>query len=111
MKLENCLRQILYFSERVNGKFSLRRNFEINKGNKVLIIEDVITTGKSILECEELVKKYQGLTIGFACIIDRSNNNFKTEKKIVSQVKLDIPTFKPDNLQKRFIPDQTNKAW
>ena len=44
------------FSERVNGKFSLRRNFEIKKGNKVLIIEDVITTGKSILECEELVK-------------------------------------------------------
>ena len=88
------------FSERVNGKFSLRRNFEINKGNKVLIIEDVITTGKSILECEELVKKHQGLTIGFACIIDRSNNNFKTEKKIVSQVKLDIPTFKPDNLPK-----------
>tara|TARA_B100001989_G_C24482255_1_gene435068 strand:+ start:112 stop:696 length:585 start_codon:yes stop_codon:yes gene_type:complete len=99
-EIGKLLKKNTIFSERVNGKFSLRRNFKIKKGNKVLIIEDVITTGKSILECEELVKKFEGLTIGFACIIDRSNSNFKTDKKIVSQVKIDIPTFKSDNLPK-----------
>jgi orotate phosphoribosyltransferase len=44
------------FSERVNGKFELRRNFKIEKGKNVLIIEDVITTGKSSIECSQLVK-------------------------------------------------------
>ena len=45
------------FSERVKGKFQLRRGFSIKKDTKVLIVEDVITTGKSILECAKLVKK------------------------------------------------------
>ena len=49
------------------------RDFAIRKNQKVLIVEDVITTGKSSLECSDLVKKNGGLVIGYACIIDRSN--------------------------------------
>ncbi len=87
------------FCERVNGKFKLRRGFNIRKNSKVLIVEDVITTGKSSLECAKLVKKAKAKLIGFACIIDRSNKKkLKIYKKIVSQVKIDVPTFNKKNL-------------
>ena len=86
------------FSERVNGKFELRRGFFINKNSKVLIVEDVITTGKSSLECSELVTKANAEVIGYACLIDRSNNNSKLDKKIVSQIELNIPTYSEKNL-------------
>ncbi len=88
------------FAERVNGKFQLRRNFNIEKNSNVLIIEDVITTGKSSLECAKLIKSYNANTIGFGCIIDRSNGESLIEEKIVSQLTLDIPTYSDDNLPK-----------
>ncbi len=88
------------FSERVDGKFVLRRNFSIKENNKVLIIEDVITTGKSSLECSKLVNSVGAKIIGYACIIDRSNGKTDIKEKIVSQIKLDIPTYTKDNLPK-----------
>ena len=60
------------FCERVNKKFQLRRGFSIKPKSKVLIVEDVITTGKSSLECTKLIKKFKSSNIGFACIIDLS---------------------------------------
>ncbi len=89
------------FSERVNGEFKLRRDFIINKNDKVLIMEDVITTGKSSLECSELVKNVGAKIIGYACIIDRSSGNSVIESKIVSQIKLDIPTYTKDKIPKK----------
>ena len=88
------------FCERVKGKFSLRRGFLIKKNSKVLIVEDVITTGKSSLECVNLIKKSKAKILGFACLIDRSNKkNLKIKnKKIISQVKIDVPTYKKNNL-------------
>ncbi len=87
------------FCERVSGKFTLRRGFYIKKNSKVLIVEDVITTGKSSLECVKLIKKSGAKLAGFACIIDRSNNkNLKIKNKIVSQIKINIPTYKKQNL-------------
>jgi len=88
------------FCERVKGKFKLRRGFSIKKNSRVLIIEDVITTGKSSLECVKLIKKSQAKHLGFACIIDRSNNKkLKIKNKtIVSQVKINVPTFNRNNL-------------
>ena len=88
------------FSERVDGKFKLRRDFTIKKDNKVLIIEDVITTGKSSLECSELVSNAGAKIIGYACIIDRSKGKSAIQEKIVSQIKLDIPVYTKDNLPK-----------
>jgi len=88
------------FSERVDGEFKLRRDFKIEKGNKVLIVEDVITTGKSSLECSKLVSSNNAEIIGYACIIDRSNGQSNIKDKIVSQVKLNIPTYKKENLPK-----------
>ncbi len=87
------------FCERVKGKFYLRRGFRIKPRSKVLIIEDVITTGKSSLECVKLIKKSNAHVAGFACIIDRSNKKqLKISKKIISQVKLMIPTFSKNNI-------------
>jgi orotate phosphoribosyltransferase len=88
------------FCERVNGEFKLRRDFVIKKNDKVLIVEDVITTGKSSQECSELVNHASAKIIGYACIIDRSNDESVLKGKIVSQVKLNIPTYTKDNLPK-----------
>jgi len=88
------------FSERVEGQFKLRRDFQIPNKSKVLIVEDVITTGKSSIECAKLAELSGGEVIGFACLIDRSNGNSSINKKIVSQVKINIPTYNEKDLPK-----------
>ena len=92
------------FAERYEEKLVLRRGFEIPKNSKVLIVEDVITTGKSALECSELVKQLDSKVIGYSCIIDRSNDNSLIKQKIISQIKLKMEIFKktdlPDELKK-----------
>ena len=99
-ELGKLLNKITIFSERVNGEFKLRRDFKIEKGSKVLIVEDVITTGKSSLECSKLVTSNNAVILGYACIIDRSNGKSFIKDKIVSQVKLNIPTYEKDKLPK-----------
>ena len=89
------------FCERVNGKFTLRRGFSIKKNSRVLIIEDVITTGKSSLECVQLIKKSKASLVGFASIIDRSTKKtLKIKQKIISHLKIDVPTYKSNQLPK-----------
>ena len=98
-EIGRILKKETIFCERVNGKFKLRRGFHIKPKSKVLIVEDVITTGKSSLECAKLISKSRSTLIGFACIIDRSNKKqLKIKKKIISQVKLVIPTYNKNNL-------------
>jgi len=98
-EIGKLLKKETIFCERVSGKFKLRRGFYIKKKSRVIIIEDVITTGKSSLECVKLIKKSRAKLVGFACIIDRSNRkNLKIKKKIISQVKLNIRTYKKNNL-------------
>ena len=92
------------FAERVNGKFELRRGFNIKKDQKILIVEDVITTGKSSLECADMVSKLNGNVIGYACIIDRSNDKSLIKKDFVSQIKIQIPTYNTDE-----VPDHLKK--
>ena len=101
-EIGRLLRKESIFCERVNGKFKLRRGFSIKKKSKVLIVEDVITTGKSSLECVKLIKKSKAKLLGFACLIDRSSKNTLKikNKKIISQIKLNVPTFKIKNLPK-----------
>ena len=96
----NLLNKETIFCERVNGKFTLRRGFSIKKNSKVLIVEDVITTGKSSLECARLIKKYKSKVVGYACLINRSSRpSLKIkDKNIVSQIKLEIPTYKKNDL-------------
>jgi orotate phosphoribosyltransferase len=87
------------FCERVKGKFKLRRGFSIKKNAKVLIIEDVITTGKSSLECVKLIRKFKAKHLGFASIIDRSSKkSLKIKDKITSHLKIEVPTFTKKDL-------------
>ena len=86
------------FAERVDGNFMLRRGFEIKKKQRVVILEDVITTGKSSLECSKLVDNNQGEILGYACLIDRSNGKSQINKKIISQIEIQIPTYEKNNL-------------
>ena len=98
-EIGKLLKKETIFCERINGKFSLRRGFFIKKNSRVLIIEDVITTGKSSMECVKLIKNAKAQSIGFASIIDRSNNNsLKIKKKIVSHLKINVPTYKKNQL-------------
>jgi orotate phosphoribosyltransferase len=102
-EIGRLLKKETIFSERVNEKFTLRRDFKILKNSKVLIVEDVITTGKSSIECSKLVELAKAELIGFACIIDRSNGNSSINKKIISQIQINIPTYKKDALPENLI--------
>ena len=101
-ELGRLLKKETIFCERVKGKFKLRRGFFIKKNTRVLIVEDVITTGKSSLECAKLISKSKAKLVGFACLIDRTNvKSLKIKKhKIISQVKLEVPTYSKNNLPK-----------
>ena len=101
-EIGKLLKKETIFCERVDGKFLLRRGFHIKKKSKVIIIEDVITTGKSSLECVKLIKKAGAKLVGFACIIDRSTKKtLKIKRNIISHMKIDVPTFKKKNLPKK----------
>ena len=109
-EIGKLLKKETIFCERVKGKFTLRRGFNIKKGSKVLIIEDVITTGKSSLECVKLIKKSNASLIGFATIIDRSTKkSLKIKRKIVSHLKIEVPSYKKNQLPQslRTIPITT----
>ena len=109
-EIGKLLKKETIFCERVNGKFSLRRGFNIKKGTRVLIIEDVITTGKSSLECVKLIKKAKAELLGFASIIDRSTKqSLKIKTEIISHLKIEVPTYRANNLPKelKLIPITT----
>jgi len=98
-EIGKILKKETIFCERLNGKFALRRGFSINKGSNVLIIEDVITTGKSSLECVKLIKNSKAKLVGFASIIDRSTKkNLKIKKKIISHLRIKVPTYKKNKI-------------
>ncbi len=92
------------FAERVNNIFELRRDFKIKDNSNVLIMEDVITTGKSSLECSKIVTSSNANLIGYGCIIDRSNGLSSLKKDIISQLEINIPTYTHEN-----IPEELSK--
>ena len=92
------------FAERVNNIFELRRDFKIKDNSNVLIMEDVITTGKSSLECSKIVTSSTANLIGYGCIIDRSNGLSSLKKDIISQLEINIPTYTHEN-----IPEELSK--
>ena len=100
-EIGRILKKETIFCERVKGDFVLRRGFKINEGSRVLIIEDVITTGKSSMECVRLIKKNKAKIIGFASLIDRSTKKtLRIKKKIISHLKINVPTYKKNKLPK-----------
>ncbi len=86
------------FVERENGQFALRRGFEIPAGARVVMVEDIVTTGLSSRECIAAIAQHPGRLVGAACLIDRSGGKADVGLPLVSLASLDIPTYKPDSL-------------
>jgi len=86
------------FAERENGKMILRRGFDISENENVLVCEDVVTTGGSVIEVIELIKRYNAIAAGVGFIIDRSNGkvNFGIEK--CSLAEFDVIKFKQEDV-------------
>ncbi len=83
------------FTEREEGKMTLRRGFFINPGEKVLIVEDVITTGGSVMEVIEVVKAHKGTLAGVGLLVDRSNGKAEFGVRKEALAVLDIKTYDP----------------
>jgi orotate phosphoribosyltransferase len=85
------------FAERVNGELTLRRGFTINPGERVLVVEDVITTGKSTKETIKVVQRAGGEVIGAASLIDRSGGEADIGVPYKSLVTLSVPAYSPES--------------
>ena len=81
------------FAERVNGELTLRRGFTIKQGERVLVVEDVITTGKSTKETIKVVQQAGGAVIAAASLVDRSGGTADLGVPYKSLVTLDVPTY------------------
>jgi orotate phosphoribosyltransferase len=86
------------FVEREEGRFQLRRGFEIAKDARVLMVEDIITTGLSSRECLDTIRAHPGKVVGAACLIDRSGGTADIGVDLVSLAALEIPAYPADNL-------------
>jgi orotate phosphoribosyltransferase len=86
------------FVEREAGVFKLRRGFEIAAGARVLMVEDIITTGLSSRECLAAIAEHPGIIVGAACLIDRSGGKADIGVRRVALATLDIPAYPADAL-------------
>lgn len=86
------------FVEREDGEFQLRRSFEIPEGARVVMVEDIVTTGLSSRECIAAIRKHRGTLVGAACIVDRSNGKADVGVPLISLTKLDVPAYPADQL-------------
>ena len=86
------------FVEREEGRFQLRRGFEIPEGKRVLMVEDIVTTGLSSRECLDAIKSFPGEIVGAACLIDRSGGKADLGVPFVSLAQVEIPAYAPDQL-------------
>ncbi|GBD91349.1 orotate phosphoribosyltransferase [bacterium BMS3Abin04] len=85
------------FAERVDGHLVLRRGFEISEGEKVLVCEDVVTTGGSVFEVIDIVKEYGGEVVGVGMIVDRSNGKVKFGVSQISTLEMEAVTYEPED--------------
>ncbi|MBN1466231.1 orotate phosphoribosyltransferase [candidate division KSB1 bacterium] len=84
------------FAERENGVMKLRRGFEIDHEEQVLVVEDVVTTGGSVTEVIELVRGIGATVVGIGCIVDRSNGKKLFEEPMYSVFQMNVITHEPD---------------
>ena len=86
------------FVEREGGRFALRRGFAIPDSARVVMVEDIVTTGLSSRECLAALREHPGRILGAACLIDRSGGRADLGTPLVALVELDIPNYPPDQL-------------
>jgi orotate phosphoribosyltransferase len=83
------------FAERKDGKMELRRGFEILPGERVLVVEDVVTTGGSTREVIDLVANAKGTLVGTGCIVDRSNGKAQFDTKQYAVLQMEVTAYEP----------------
>ena len=86
------------YTERVDGKFQLRRGFEIFLGEKVIVVEDIVTTGLSIRECIACLREIGADVVAAACLIDRSGGEADVGVPLVSLTRYKVPAYPADAL-------------
>ena len=86
------------FVERPQGTFELRRGFRLEPGTKVLMMEDVVTTGLSSREAIAAIEAAGGRVIAGGCLVDRSNGTADIGVPLYSLIRLDVPTYSADKL-------------
>ena len=86
------------FLERPEGTFGLRRGFRIEPGQKVLMVEDVVTTGLSSREAIEAVREAGGVVVAEAALVDRSGGTADLGVPFTPLIRIDVPTYSADNL-------------
>lgn len=86
------------FTERVDNEMTLRRGFEITEGARVIVVEDVITTGKSSFETVDVIRSYGAEVVALASIVNRSNKDEINGLPIISASKIDVNTYDADDL-------------
>lgn len=84
------------FAERPDGTFEFRRGFAVHPGERVVLAENVVTTGGSVLEVADLVRSLGGAVAGYAVIVDRSGGRFAPPEPVISYVSMDVVTWQPD---------------
>jgi orotate phosphoribosyltransferase len=82
----------------VEGTLTFRRGFTIPTGARCLMVEDIVTTGLSSRECIEAINREGGVTVGAACLIDRSGGKADVGVKLASLARLEVPTYEPTKL-------------
>lgn len=86
------------FCERVDGAFTLRRGFNIPEGARILVVEDVVTTGKSSRETFDCIASYGGKVVAEACLIDRTGGEVDFGIPLISLAKVQVSTYEESNL-------------
>lgn len=96
-ELARQLKKRTLFTERVDNEMTFRRGFSLTKGEKVIIAEDVVTTGKSTKECMDAVTAAGGEIVAITCLIDRSGGKAQFDYPFFPLVQLDVKTFDPSD--------------
>lgn len=97
-ELARALGCLSLFTERVEGRFTLRRGFALEPGARVLIAEDVVTTGLSLRECAAAVRTTGAVPVGAAALIDRSNGTADLGMPLTALAVVDFPTYAVDEV-------------
>lgn len=84
------------FTERVEGKMELRRGFEIQPGERVLLVEDVVTTGLSAREAGTAIEAVGGIVVAWACLVDRSAGRAGFDRPFHALLNVEVKTYAPD---------------
>jgi orotate phosphoribosyltransferase len=96
-EVARALRVRFVFAEREEKRFAFRRGFAVSQGERLLLVEDVLTTGGSVMELRDLAKRQGAVAVGIGAIVDRSGGSFRPDLSVRTLVSLDVPLYLPDS--------------